>query len=83
MRLPLADRVRLSLLPAAWEREGRVGRADEYFLEIRSHTDGSRRLRTTDTVHWEEAIKYAAMFRGVPWDLAEKRWRRIFPRTPE
>ncbi|MGW3419803.1 hypothetical protein [Streptomyces phaeochromogenes] len=81
--LPIADRVQISMLPAAWEREGRVGRADEYFLEVRSILDSSRMLKTTTTMSWEDVIKYASMFRDIPWDLAERRWARMFSKARE
>lgn len=78
-RLPVADRVKISLIPAAWERDGRVGREDEYFLEIRSIADDSLALRTSTTLDWETAVKRGAMFRGISPELAQKRWSRMFP----
>jgi hypothetical protein len=74
-RRKLADRVRLSLIPAAWEYERAIGFGNEYFIEIADH-DGSHLLRSARTFEFDEACKRLAWFKGLTWQDAERRWDR-------
>src|SRR5579859_401463 len=47
-RRKLADRVRIKLIPAAWEYERSIGFDNEYFIEI-SDRDGLHLLRSAQT----------------------------------
>lgn len=77
MRLPLADRAVVQISPLAWEREGVEGRIDEYLLEIRSSVSSDARMTSTVGLSWDEAIRYAGMFKGIPWEQAQQRWKRV------
>ncbi|MEQ0560485.1 hypothetical protein ABJI51_15460 [Amycolatopsis sp. NEAU-NG30] len=46
-RRKLADRVELSLIPAAWDDGGVVGFEDQYFVRIADHSSG-RFLRSAE-----------------------------------
>lgn len=76
-RLPLADRAEIRIVPATWERDGKTGRTDEYFFEIRPVLHPEKVLRSGSPMSWDDAIRCAAMFRGIPWSQAERRWRNI------
>ena len=81
MRHPLADRVTVTIVPAAWEREGTIGFRDEYFLEIASHRSGEA-LRSARTYSWEQAQSRLAWFKDVDWSAAKRRWTRSDFTTP-
>ncbi|RZQ62584.1 hypothetical protein [Amycolatopsis suaedae] len=75
MRHPLADRVTVTLVPAAWEREGTIGFRDEYFVEISSHRHAET-LRSARTYSWETAQERLAWFKDIDWEAAKRRWTR-------
>jgi hypothetical protein len=75
-RKPLADRARITLAPAAWERDGVSGFRDQYFLEV-SPALGGETLRSADPMTWEDAVKRAGFFRDITWNDAVRRWSRL------
>src|ERR1700758_1183268 len=62
-RRPLADRVRISIVPAAWQDEHDVGDRDSFFIEISANAFDSEILRSSRLFTWEEAISRIAWFR--------------------
>lgn len=78
-RLPLADRATITFIPAAWELEGSKGHADQYFVAIHSSKNREKAYRLKHPISWEEAIKFASLLTGVPWDQAAQRWERLSP----
>ncbi|RSN55095.1 hypothetical protein DMH01_32685 [Amycolatopsis sp. WAC 04182] len=75
MRHPLADRVTVALVPAAWEREGKTGFRDRYFLEI-SSSRFAETLRSARTYSWDKAIERLSWFKDIDWEAARRRWTR-------
>jgi hypothetical protein len=75
MRHPLADRVSVTVVPAAWEREGKIGFRDQYFLEISSRLSAET-LRSVRRYSWAEAGERLAWFKDVDWEAAKRRWNR-------
>jgi hypothetical protein len=75
-RRPLADRVRVSIVPAAWQDERDVGNRDSFFIEISANSFESETLRSSRLFTWEEAISRIAWFKDIPWESAKKRWSR-------
>ncbi|MFI9452437.1 hypothetical protein [Amycolatopsis sp. NPDC052450] len=75
MRHPLADRVTVALVPAAWEREGKIGFRDRYFLEI-SSSRFAETLRSARTYSWDKALERLSWFKDVDWEAARRRWTR-------
>jgi hypothetical protein len=75
MRHPLADRVSVTILPAAWEREGKIGFRDQYFLEISSRMFADT-LRSSRRYSWQEATERLAWFKDIGWEAAKRRWNR-------
>lgn len=77
-RRPPADRVTVSILPAARIADGVthvVDHDDHYSLEI-SSADGQHVLRTATEFEWDAALDRAAWFRNLTWADAVERWRR-------
>lgn len=72
----LADRVELSLVPAAWEDDGVVGFEDEYFVRIVDRRSG-RSLRSSEKFGFDEACERMSWFRKMTWAEAERRWGRV------
>jgi hypothetical protein len=77
MSLPLADRAVIEISPMAWEREGVVGRRNEYRLEIRSTVRPGEHLRSAGDLSWDDVVRYAKMLHDVSWEQAQRRWARI------
>jgi hypothetical protein len=75
-RRPLADRVRIELVPATWEIGGTTGFRDQHFLEISPRNRRGQVLRSNDVFTWEETIKRAGWFRNLSWAQASDRWTR-------
>jgi hypothetical protein len=75
-RRPLADRVRVSIVSAAWQGERDVGDRDSFFIEISASAFESEILRSSRLFSWEEAISRIAWFKDIPWEAAKRRWSR-------
>jgi hypothetical protein len=75
-RRPLADRVRISLIPLSWQVGGEVGGKDTYLIEISANAFPSETLRSSRSFSWEESISRIAWFKDIPWESAKKRWIR-------
>jgi hypothetical protein len=76
---PAADRVSVTLLPAARvvdEVKGQVGDDSMYYLQI-SPRDGSRSVRSAVAHEWGEAVAKAGLLRGRSWTEALARWDRL------
>jgi hypothetical protein len=65
---PLADRAAFLIQPMASEYDGSVGHPNEYRFEIRSARDPACTLRSKSLLSWEDVLRYAELFRGIPWD---------------
>lgn len=78
-RQPAADRVCVTLIPAARvvdEVERQIGDDSLYYLQI-SARDGSTYVRSAVAHQWGEAVARAGSRRGRAWAEALARWDRL------
>lgn len=76
-RCPLADRVEVRIIPAAWERDGKVGREAEFFFELHSTVNAEKWVRAPQVISWESAVKCGEMFLGISWAQVPRRWKNL------
>ena len=79
-RMPPADRVRVTLVPAARIADhvtGAVVDDSKYFVEIQpSGQVTGETLRSQRPYDWDEAVRKASVFNKASWEDAQRRWLR-------
>jgi hypothetical protein len=78
-RLAGADRAILTLIPAARIADpvtGQVAREGDYFIGIAERGRGEM-LRSAQPYSWDDATRRLSELRGLSWEEAHRRWRRM------
>jgi hypothetical protein len=77
-QMPPADRVRITLAPAARVADPETGVVEaehRYFIEL-GRWNASEVLRSESFFDWPEAIERASWFANASWEEARNRWER-------
>jgi hypothetical protein len=77
---PVADRVHIRFVPAAWVVQEPTPAREEVVWDKRFYVEiapwsGGETLRTTNAFRWEEAVSVGQRFEGATWEQAQKLWR--------